>query len=129
MDDGRLLKMLILPIKRKWFYMIRSGAKKEEYRDIKHYYTVRFRNLFTLRHIPDEEFVDSVRELESGLPFHNVVLRAGYSSLAPAIMIKGSLHIGTGWPEWGAREGKEYYVLRIDSVEDLLTDDWKGEMS
>ena len=26
--------MLILPIKRKWFDMILSGEKKEEYRDI-----------------------------------------------------------------------------------------------
>lgn len=30
--------MLILPIKRKWFDMILSGEKKEEYRDIKPYY-------------------------------------------------------------------------------------------
>ena len=29
--------MLILPIKKKWFDMIVSGEKKEEYREIKHY--------------------------------------------------------------------------------------------
>lgn len=29
--------MLILPIKRKWFDMILSGEKKEEYREIKPY--------------------------------------------------------------------------------------------
>lgn len=33
--------MLILPIKRKWFDMILSGEKKEEYRDIKPYYDTR----------------------------------------------------------------------------------------
>lgn len=31
--------MLILPIKSKWFNMILSGDKQEEYREIKPYYT------------------------------------------------------------------------------------------
>ena len=30
--------MLTLPIKKKWFDMILSGEKKEEYREIKPYY-------------------------------------------------------------------------------------------
>ena len=30
--------MLVLPIKKKWFDMIASGEKKEEYREIKPYY-------------------------------------------------------------------------------------------
>ena len=38
--------MLILPIKRKWFDMIVSGEKKEEYREIKPYYDSRFMNAF-----------------------------------------------------------------------------------
>lgn len=33
--------MLILPIKKKWFDMILSGEKKEEYREIKPYYESR----------------------------------------------------------------------------------------
>lgn len=34
--------MLVLPIKKKWFDMIASGEKKEEYREIKPYWTSRF---------------------------------------------------------------------------------------
>lgn len=34
--------MLTLPIKKKWFDMILSGEKKEEYREIKPYYERRF---------------------------------------------------------------------------------------
>lgn len=30
--------MLVLPIKKKWFDMIISGEKKEEYREMKKYY-------------------------------------------------------------------------------------------
>ena len=33
--------MLILPIKKKWFDMIKLGEKKEEYREIKPYWTKR----------------------------------------------------------------------------------------
>lgn len=33
--------MLILPIKKKWFDMIKSGEKKEEYREITPYYKSR----------------------------------------------------------------------------------------
>ena len=36
--------MLTLPIKKKWFDMIKSGVKKEEYREIKPYYDSRFFN-------------------------------------------------------------------------------------
>jgi hypothetical protein len=35
--------MLTLPTIGKWFYMILSGEKGEEYRDIKLYYTSRFK--------------------------------------------------------------------------------------
>ena len=38
--------MLVLPIKKKWFEMIVNGEKKEEYREIKPYYTTRFNKLF-----------------------------------------------------------------------------------
>lgn len=38
--------MLILPIKGKWFNMILSGDKREEYREIKPYYTTRFKKIF-----------------------------------------------------------------------------------
>lgn len=34
--------MLTLPIKKKWFDMILSGEKKEEYREIKPYWDTRF---------------------------------------------------------------------------------------
>ncbi len=37
---------LTLPIQRKWFQMILSGEKLEEYREIKPYYDVRFQNVF-----------------------------------------------------------------------------------
>ena len=39
------MEMLTLPIKRKWFDMIASGEKKEEYRALTDYYDTRFTNV------------------------------------------------------------------------------------
>ena len=115
--------MLILTIKRKWLEMIRSGKKKEEYRDIKSYYTVRFRNLMTYAPWRDEHVIAAVRSAadKGGIPI-KVILRGGYSALSPAIQVSGKLMIGEGKPEWGAEPGKEYYIIRIEEFEDLLTD-------
>ena len=40
--------MLTLPIMGKWFNMILSGEKGEEYREIKPYYMVRFKKIFEM---------------------------------------------------------------------------------
>ena len=40
--------MLTLPIMGKWFNMILSGDKREEYREIKPYYTTRFKKVFEM---------------------------------------------------------------------------------
>lgn len=91
--------MLILPIKRKWLDMIVSGEKKEEYREIKPYYDTRFKKIFGLA------YKDKTAE---------IIFRNGYSKVSPEIkckcIFKGK---GTGKPEWGAEEGKEYYILEI----------------
>lgn len=114
--------MLILPIKRKWLEMIRSGEKKEEYREIKPYYTSRVRNLITFKPWTDGQTIEVIKSCGAkGAPFDHVVLRGGYDLLAPAVRIKGTITIGEGRPEWGAEPGKRYYIFRIDEAEDLLT--------
>ena len=45
--------MIVLPIKRKWFNMIKSGEKKEEYREFKKYYHARFKKIFGLNYKSD----------------------------------------------------------------------------
>lgn len=99
--------MLTLPIKKKWFDMILSGEKKEEYREIKPYYQSRFNNLFLMAPY-------------SGLPYgHDIVkirFRNGYSKKSQSFIAECTLDIKTGRTEWGAEEGKEYYVLKIVEV-------------
>jgi len=96
--------MLTLPIKKKWFDMIRSGEKKEEYRCIKDYYGTRFRNVFGYPAYWGEP--------------HKIRLRNGYSSKSPSIIVTCTLSKTKGKPEWGAEPGKRYFVLTILEVED-----------
>lgn len=98
--------MLTLPIKKKWFDMILSGEKKEEYREIKPYYTNRFNSLF--RMYPIDNPIGNDTNL--------IAFKNGYSKLSPLFVAKCSLTRGTGNPEWGAEPGKEYYVLKILEV-------------
>lgn len=97
--------MLTLPIKKKWFDMILSGEKKEEYREIKPYYMKRFGNLW----IPWSVLkpVDGLREIR---------FRNGYAKDSPSFVAWCTLSVGTGREEWGAENGKEYFVLTIHRI-------------
>jgi hypothetical protein len=92
--------MLTLPIKKKWFDMIKSGNKKEEYREIKPYWTSRF------------------SKYNWALPFE-IIFRNGYGNSKPAIKCNVKLETDYGCTNWGAEIGKVYYVLKILSVEEV----------
>lgn len=94
----RRRKMLTIPIKKKWYDMILSGEKKEEYREIKPYWAVRFTN--------------------SGLldDMQPVIFRNGYKKDAPHFVASCTLDTGTGRSGWGAEEGKIYYRLHIKKL-------------
>lgn len=125
--------MLTLPIKTKWFNMILSGEKKEEYREIKEYYETRFLNLFgAITIYPSSIFSNiSKYELLQGevVPeeirkdrVQEIIFRNGYSKNSKAIKARCKLRIGKGKSEWGAEPDKQYYVLEILSVEKLAAD-------
>lgn len=95
--------MLTLPIKKKWFDMIKSGEKKEEYREIKWYWTERFK----------KPLLDA-----KGKPFE-VLFRNGYGNDKPTIKCLVKIDTDYGNPNWGAEVGEIYYVLKILSVEEL----------
>lgn len=79
--------MLILPIKSKWFNMILSGDKQEEYREIKPYYTTRFKKIF-------EMYPNS--NIPTGLDKQLIGFRNGYGSSRPQFTAVCSLDIKTG---------------------------------
>lgn len=96
-------KLLHLTLNKKWFDMILSGEKTEEYREIKPYWTRRF----TYKsNIPNAfKFFDKVR-------FVN-----GYGADKPAFVAElNGIVIGSGKSEWGADPGEQYYVLEIGRI-------------
>lgn len=95
--------MLTLPIKKKWFEMIRKGEKFEEYREIKPYYTTRFKNVWN-------------GSLIGGTAIREIMFRNGYTAKSPYIIAACTLRIGKGKPEWGAEKDKEYYILEIQGI-------------
>ena len=97
--------MLVLPISAKWFDMIVCRIKKEEYREIKPYYTSRFKTIGLL----DRYGLPTLMKTK-------ILLRNGYSSTSRQVIVEVSIDIKAGNPEWGAEPGKEYYCLRIEDI-------------
>ena len=87
--------MLMLPIKKKWFDMIASGEKKEEYRSISKFYQSRFKNAAD----------------NSGKFW--CIIQNGYSKNSPRLYCHVELSVGYGVPSWGADLNTQYYILRI----------------
>ena len=100
---------LILPIKKKWFDMILSGEKKEEYRDMKPFYDKRIENILQKKY--GEISQPSV---EMDIKFKN-----GYGKEAPSFIshCKVFKRLG-GNINWGATPNKWYYVFEILEVQE-----------
>lgn len=97
--------MLTLPIKKQWFDMILSGKKKEEYREIKPYYTTRLSKIF-----------DMINDIPLNLATADIRFTNGYGYKVPSFIAECHLEKREGNEEWGAQPGKEYYVLVIEKI-------------
>ena len=121
---------LYLSLKEKWFRMIESGEKTEEYREINEYWTKRM-------HTCTEECCDAHKDgsclktckaahghlnyTYDGKrisPYTHVHFVLGYPKKDDAAkhMVKRikEIVIGTGRPEWGAEPDKEYFVIKLE---------------
>ena len=87
-----------LPIKRKWFDMILSGEKKEEYREVKPYWVRRL--LCDMSAYGDPmPVVEGYYEKPEGKT--TLTLTAGYGKDKPRIVIEWlNIDIGHPKPEW-----------------------------
>ena len=95
------MKILTLTLKKKWFDMILSGEKKEEYREIKPYWQTRFLESDTINK-----------------NFDAVLFKNGYAKNAPSILIEHcGLWAGHGRISWGAPDKKVYIILLGSIIE------------
>ena len=87
------MEILHLTLKKKWFDMVRSGIKKEEYREIKPYWNTRLSKTYDA-----------------------VLFRNGYQPDPPSFYIELKvIRIGIGIPEWGAPP-EPVYILELGDL-------------
>ena len=119
--------MLILPIKKKWFDMIISGIKKEEYREIKPYYISRFN---ATDYIDEDDTPDKPHRIVWQATQMDVIFQNGYSSKSPFVKCNVYICEGYGKEEWGADPSKKCFVLSIKKILEIgniTTKTYKGE--
>lgn len=124
------MKTLHLTLKKKWFDMISSGEKTEEYREIKKYWAARM--LYKIpfpssiggfmspwRDIIEGDFeCRRWKEATGSAPvfedFKWVHFTNGYSPNSPFFRLPCvGLEVREGKPEWGAEPGKKYFVIKL----------------
>lgn len=115
---------LELVLKKKWFDMIASGEKKEEYRELTSYWAARLVDELDSNPQVDEGFMRHGHYYGMGTPqpFEIVRFRHGYSKNAPEMSFKISdITVWAGKFEWGAEPGKKYFVIKLgDRIEEAL---------
>lgn len=107
------MKILHLNLKAKWFAMIASGEKPEEYRDLKPYWAKRLAEgieMYLTEFLP-KGFGHKVKWKE----FDVVQFRNGYAKNAPTMVIEfKGIEIGKGKRRWGG--GKECFIIQLGKI-------------
>lgn len=143
--NGNIKKTLTLSLKTKWFEMTKSGIKTEDYRELTPYWVRRLLNLnhfdiemainsFELGLIAKEKRNDINyfgRELIYKMnqhptfylfyrKFNTNTMTLGYPKSGDKeitlILEHKGIEIRTGNPEWGAEEGKLYFVIKHGKI-------------
>ena len=129
------MKTLTLSLKRKWFDMIKSGEKKEEYREcsdhwirrfVKDFRTMsnfRFEMCFRGGKFLTDYLVSDVQDCLNCLDFDTIVFTLGYPKADDTerrLTFKNPrIRIGTGRPEWGAEPGKQYFIITWEAQDEV----------
>ena len=110
--------MIILHLKKKWFDLIKSGEKKEEYRKLNNYYIKRLAPGYSVLYGPPGFvfFNKQTHEMKKVLLIENVKLVLGYpkkdDTTKEIIFKMALLSIGMGKKEWGADPCEYYLTIR-----------------
>lgn len=112
------MKILHLTLKKQWFDMIKSGEKKEEYREVKEYWIIRLLQPLEWRmesYIQPEMSDDNM----DGYTFeHFDIIRFtnGYGKDAPTFDIEcKGITIGIGKKEWGAPT-EQVFIISLGKI-------------
>lgn len=100
------MKTLHLVLKAKWYDMIASGEKKEEYREIKPYWVERL-----LECVGEDEEGDTCSHVLY-VDYDRVCFHRGYTSTTMTFVVE-SIDVGQGKPEWGAPADRDVFIIKL----------------
>lgn len=120
------MKIFDLVLKGKWYDMIASGEKREEYREIKPYWEKRLVDYNGLREyyrkyreklavkrllFPHRPVIENIC---GAFPrgFTHVRFRRGYTSTTMLFKCEG-ITIGKGNPDWGAPTERDVFIIKL----------------
>ena len=107
------MKELYLPLKEKWYRMIESGGKKEEYREVNRFWCKRLLGfdtaLFSHRNNYESCNVKGYTHAHFtlGYPKRDDESRHMVRRIKEIVIAEGRV-------EWGAEKGKKYFVIRFE---------------
>ncbi len=102
------MKVLHLTLKKKWFDMIASGEKNEEYREVKPYWITR------LLHYAWEPGCTPFIFYDMEIAYDAVLFRNGYSPTSPAIFVEYlGVKIGNTKDGWADKYQTEVFVIKL----------------
>lgn len=124
------MKILDLPLKKKWYEMIESGIKREEYREIKPFWLKRLFRVIDIHHTHYENvdsdcaefYANNIDLLKEDFnlggfqikDFTHVRFRYGYTKRTMTYEIR-NISIGVGNPKWGAPDCK-VIIIKIGKL-------------
>lgn len=104
--------MIILPIRPKYFYQIRTGKKKDDSRDVKAYYISKFKRVYKINISDDGELTNEKGERVILTAPKWLGLKSGYTDKDPVICILATLRVEDV-------NGLKKFVLDIQEVTDV----------
>ena len=100
------MKVLDLVLKAKWYNMIESGVKTEEYREMKDYWRRRLTTYNPFEPMFDYNFKDHCKNFDS-VKFHY-----GYTNKTMVYKIE-EIKMGVGKHEWGAPINEHVFIIKL----------------
>ena len=120
------MRVLHLTLKKKWFDMIASDEKKEEYREVKMFWAARFLHGFSKSELSlnlgdlksayktrfGETVLDAVKKNFDAVKFTN-----GYAKNAPTITLEfKDISIGKAKPEWSDNWQGDVFIIKLGNI-------------
>lgn len=121
-------KVIWMPIKRVYFDMINEGIKKEEYREIKDFWTSRLFERILDGYVTEGGEIKTKMVLRPVTDFQTcgLMLHAGYGKDKPHLLVDLlSVWPGVGNPQWGAPDFRVY----INSLGEIRWRNWPAKVA